>query len=135
MTDGAKMSLAAIPVLILGYEFVQKDSIQPSANTDIANEGGDKGSNDTGKHAPEPVKKTPAPKPEAKTKKDERLLWEFETGAEVLSSPAIGSDGRVYVGSYANKLYAIKTDSKVLAKSPWPMGGQNPLHTGRVMKK
>jgi hypothetical protein len=35
----------------------------------------------------------------------------------------------------ANKLYAIKTDSKGLAKSPWPMSGQNPLHTGRVMKK
>ena len=26
-------------------------------------------------------------------------LWEFETGGYVLSSPAIGSDGTVYVGS------------------------------------
>ncbi|SVC28949.1 uncharacterized protein METZ01_LOCUS281803, partial [marine metagenome] len=33
------------------------------------------------------------------------------------------------------KLYAIKTDSKGLAKSPWPMFGQNARHTGRVMKK
>lgn len=27
-------------------------------------------------------------------------LWEFETGGDVGSSPAIGSDGTVYVGSY-----------------------------------
>jgi outer membrane protein assembly factor BamB len=62
-------------------------------------------------------------------------LWEFETGGLVHSSPAVGSDGTVYVGSDDKKLYAIKTDSKGLAKSPWPMRGQNPLHTGRVMKK
>ena len=61
-------------------------------------------------------------------------LWEFETGDRVYSSPAIGSDGTVYVGS-VGKLYAIKTDSKGLAKSPWPMRGQNARHTGRVMKK
>jgi hypothetical protein len=57
-------------------------------------------------------------------------LWEFETGSAVFSSPAIGSDGTVYVGSYA-----IKTDSKGLAKSPWPMRGQNAQHTGRAPKK
>ena len=62
-------------------------------------------------------------------------LWEFETGALVESSPAIGSDGTVYVGSHDNKLYAFKTDSNGLAKSPWPMRGQNARHTGRVMKK
>jgi len=45
------------------------------------------------------------------------------------------SDGTVYVGSIDSKLYAIKTDSKGLAKSPWPMRGQNVRHTGRVMKK
>ena len=52
----------------------------------------------------------------------------------MFSSPAIGSDGTVYVGSVDNKLYAIKTDSKGLAKSPWPMRGQNPQHTGRALK-
>ena len=62
-------------------------------------------------------------------------LWEFETGNSVLSSPAIGSDGTVYVGSLVKKLYAIKTDSKGLAKSPWPMRGQNAQHTGRAPKK
>ena len=61
-------------------------------------------------------------------------LWEFETGDQVSSSPSIGSDGTVYVGSYDNNLYAIKTDSKGLAKSPWPMFGQNAQRTGRVMK-
>ena len=34
-------------------------------------------------------------------------IWEFETGYRVDSSPAIGSDGTVYVGSQDNKLYAI----------------------------
>ena len=62
-------------------------------------------------------------------------IWEFETGADAFSSPAIGSDGTVYGGSRDKKLYAFKTDSKGLAKSPWPMRGQNRLHTGRVMKK
>ena len=59
-------------------------------------------------------------------------LWEFETGGAVTSSPAIGSDGTVYVGSVDKKLYAIKTDSKGPAKSPWPMRGQNAQHTGRA---
>ena len=62
-------------------------------------------------------------------------LWEFLTGKSfngVKSSPAIGSDGTVYVGSDDKKLYAIKTDSKGPAQSPWPMGGQNAQRTGRV---
>ena len=70
--------------------------------------------------------------PKVDPTKHKRFLWEFETGGPVISSPAIGSDGTVYVGSYDNKLYAIKTDSKGLAKSPWPMRGQNPQHTGRA---
>ena len=62
-------------------------------------------------------------------------LWEFETGASVRSSPAIGSDGTVYVGSVDKKVYAIKIDSKGLANSPWPMRGQNAQHTGRASAK
>ena len=69
------------------------------------------------------------------TSKPFAVLWEFETGGQVLSSPAIGSDGTVYVGSEDKKLYAFRTDSKGLAKSPWPMRGQNPQHTGRAPKK
>ena len=74
-------------------------------------------------------------KPEPTKAKTGVKLWEFETGGVVWSSPAIGSDGTVYVGSVDKKLYAIKTDSKGLAKSPWPMRGQNPQHTGRALKK
>ena len=52
-------------------------------------------------------------------------IWEFKTGDTGRSSPAIGSDGTVYVGALDKKVYAIKTDSKGPAKSPWPMRGQN----------
>jgi len=91
---------------------------------------------DSKKGQPTPKKETPQPKtgPEAIVQKPGTVLWEFETGDAVYSSPAIGSDGTVYVGSEDNKLYAIKTDSKGLAKSPWPMRGQNPQHTGRASK-
>jgi outer membrane protein assembly factor BamB len=34
-------------------------------------------------------------------------LWEFQTGGYVESSPAIGADGTVYVGSFDNKVYAL----------------------------
>ena len=60
---------------------------------------------------------------------------EFKTGGFVTSSPAIGSDGTVYVGSRDNKVYALKTDSKGLAKSSWPMRGQNARRSGRAPAK
>jgi len=60
------------------------------------------------------------------------VIWEFETGDKVKSSPAIGSDGTVYFGSWDKKLYAIKPNSKGPAKSPWPMFGQNAQRTGRA---
>ena len=81
-------------------------------------------------------KKEPVQPSDTKTKVTAGIkLWEFETGNEVDSSPAIGSDGTVYVGSHDKKLYAIKTDSKGVAKSPWPMRGQNARHTGRAPAK
>jgi len=36
--------------------------------------------------------------------------WAFKTGGSVWSSPAIGSDGTIYVGSGDNNLYAINPD-------------------------
>ena len=40
-------------------------------------------------------------------------IWEFETGGFVTSSPAIGPDGTVYVGSGDKRLYAINPKSGV----------------------
>jgi outer membrane protein assembly factor BamB len=40
-------------------------------------------------------------------------IWEFETGIAVQSSPAIGSDGTVYIGSWDKKFYAINGKSGV----------------------
>ena len=45
--------------------------------------------------------------PKAEAKKPGTVLREFETGGWVHSSPAIGSDGTVYVGAFDGKLYAI----------------------------
>ena len=86
---------------------------------------------------PTPKKKTPKPKPEpTKAKATAGVkLWEFETGFTVSSSPAIGSDGTVYVGSIDSKLHAIKTESLGPANSPWPMFRQNSRHTGRAPAK
>ena len=48
----------------------------------------------------------------AKSGKTGVKLWEFDVGSgdaiNVYSSPAIGSDGTVYVGSYDKKLYAFR---------------------------
>ena len=105
----------------------KKEPVQPAASNAEAT----KPEKERGKEATQPTK------PEQTKAKVSAVvkLWEFETGGEVLSSPAISSDGTVYVGSSDKKLYAIKTDSKGPAKSPWPMRGQNARHTGRVMKK
>ncbi len=35
------------------------------------------------------------------------VLWEFKTGGAVMSSPVIGANGTVYVGSNDNKVYAL----------------------------
>ncbi|MDP7011183.1 MAG: PQQ-binding-like beta-propeller repeat protein, partial [Verrucomicrobiota bacterium] len=53
----------------------------------------------------DPETKTEPANPKAK--KPGTVLWEFATGSSVNSSPAIGSDGTVYVGSRDKKLYAI----------------------------
>ena len=56
---------------------------------------------------------TTKPEPTKAEATAEVKLWEFETGGFVPSSPAIGSDGTVYVGSYDNRLYAINGKSGV----------------------
>ncbi|MCX5894202.1 MAG: PQQ-binding-like beta-propeller repeat protein, partial [Proteobacteria bacterium] len=57
------------------------------------------------RHDPQHSGRSPYTGPQTPVKK-----WEFATGNYVFSSPAIGSDGTVYVGSADNKLYAISAD-------------------------
>jgi len=57
--------------------------------------------------------------------------WAFATGSYINSSPTIGSDGTVYVGSYDGKLYAIN-GSGTLASAPWPKFHLNLLNTGSL---
>lgn len=40
------------------------------------------------------------------------VKWTYETGSWIESSPAVGSDGTIYVGSYDHKLYAICPDGE-----------------------
>jgi outer membrane protein assembly factor BamB len=92
------------------------------------------------------VSNTKATKPEpTKAKATAGVkLWEFETGALVYSSPAIGSDGTVYVGSQDKKLYAIngKTGVKLwefvtggnVYSSP-AIGSDGTVYVGSVDKK
>ncbi len=40
----------------------------------------------------------------------EAIKWKFKTAEDIQSSPAIGSDGTIYVGSGDNYLYAINHD-------------------------
>ena len=84
----------------------KKEPVQPSASNTEAT----KPEKETDKEATQPTTpKTEATKPEptkAKAVAGDKL-WEFKTGDRVESSPAIGSDGTVYVGSEDEKLYAF----------------------------
>lgn len=62
---------------------------------------------------------------------DGDMKWAFQTGGYIEPSPAIGSDGTVYVGSYDGRLYAIEGSSGGLADTPWPMFHHDLQHTGR----
>ena len=42
---------------------------------------------------------------------DGSLKWKYATGEVVRSSPAVGADGTVYVGSDDKNLYALNADS------------------------
>jgi len=61
--------------------------------------------------------------------------WEEPTESWGAVSPAIGQNGILYMSGTNGKVFAIKTESKGPAKSPWPMFGQNAQRTGRVPKK
>jgi outer membrane protein assembly factor BamB len=44
---------------------------------------------------------------------DNNLLWEYQTGGEVNSSPAVDNQGHVFVGSEDGKLYAFNPDGSL----------------------
>ena len=64
--------------------------------------------------------------------------WSFKTGGRVSSSPAIGSDGTIYVGSWDNKLYAMNPDgskkwafySGYLERSSPAIGSDGTIYVG-----
>jgi len=68
--------------------------------------------------------------PDCSPAADGDLKWAYTTGAYVESSPAIASDGTIYVGSNDKKLYALYGRSK-LANTDWPMFHHDRKHTGR----
>ncbi|KLO24244.1 hypothetical protein X275_00740 [Marinitoga sp. 1197] len=49
------------------------------------------------------------------------LKWKYKTGGDVFSSPAIGSDRTIYIGSWDNYVYAINGDGtlKLKYKTEW----------------
>ena len=63
---------------------------------------------------------------------DGKLKWRYKVGGGIKSSPAIGSDGTVYVGSLDSCVYAIRSDSKGLADSPWPKFQHDNQNTGNA---
>ena len=94
-----------LAALTLSLGCGKKEPVQPSASNTEAT----KPEKETGKEATQPTKPEPT---KAKATAGAKL-WEFETGDQVDSSPAIGSDGTVYVGSFDKKLYAINGKSGV----------------------
>ncbi len=60
-----------------------------------------------------------------------KLVRTFATAAPIYSSPLIAA-GRLYVSSTDAKLYAFDTGNN-LARTPWPMLGQNPRRLNRAV--
>jgi len=49
------------------------------------------------------------------------LKWRFETGREIISSsPAVGKDGTIYIGSWDIYLYAVNPDGTLKWKLNTP---------------
>jgi outer membrane protein assembly factor BamB len=62
------------------------------------------------------------------------IVWTAFIGRGVIpnSSPAIGTDGLIYLGDGRILYCFVATNAAPLAKSSWPMFRANPRHTGRV---
>ena len=59
---------------------------------------------------------------------DGRIKWQIKVGCEMYS-PTISRDGTIFVGSREGFLYAIKTSSTGLGKTPWPKFHRNQSNT------
>ncbi|WP_448378625.1 beta-alanine-activating enzyme beta-propeller domain-containing protein, partial [Fervidobacterium sp.] len=59
--------------------------------------------------------------------------WEFSSGwMQFTTSPTVGNNGELYVGSSDGKLFAIQTSSIGLATSPWPKFRRNAINTADI---
>lgn len=69
---------------------------------------------------------------------DGSLLWKVDThGGINWPSPTLLEDGTLYMGALKNEggaLFALQTQSKGLAASPWPTYRQNNKNTGRSIE-
>jgi len=65
-------------------------------------------------------------------------LWKFSTKGTLISSPALGADGTLYVGSMDGKLYAFNSSAGPASASAGPFSGtwyglyESPLFSGKV---
>jgi len=77
---------------------------------------------DTGTYHVKAQARTPAaaesdwsePHPVTITGEPGTIKWRYETGVNVISSPAIGDDGTVYVGTWDGTLVALRPDGSVI---------------------
>ena len=61
------------------------------------------------------------------------LLWSAPVGDWVDSAPLVTADGRIYVGCYDKKLYALNGNGQPLsAGAPWPAFHRDTLRQGRA---
>lgn len=61
--------------------------------------------------------------------------WIYDTQMNIHSSPAVGSDGTIYVGSMSGYLYAINSLNKALANSAWPKFRHDNFNSGYILTK
>ncbi len=45
---------------------------------------------------------------------DGTMLWSYDTGSQILNSPAVGPDGKIYFGDQSGKLTALAPDGSLL---------------------
>jgi hypothetical protein len=64
-----------------------------------------------------------------------KVLWTFLKGYGVVSSPTVGLDGTVCIGSFTGDLYALRGISKGLANSLYPMFRCDIQPTRRIARR